>query len=174
MVPKASSVLLGLLLAGGVAVGQAARPEPPPDLMTELATLNKTMREIADLLAQEVGARKVDLLMKRVELASAAIARSEDRVRFLRSERDAVETEKRKLESERDMIRSHRESGGLDGSRQEDVDAYLSRMDADLKRLSSKLQAASADLADAENHLTEERETYRQLQRELDRRIAGP
>jgi chromosome segregation ATPase len=170
MTHKVPVLLLGFVLGSGVAAALSAQPDSSPDLSSEIAKLNKTVREITDLLAKHAEMQKVDLLMKRVELASAAVGRLEDRLRSMKAERTSVEDERHRLEAELAETRAHADTGELDNRRPE-VQGFLARGEENLKRLTARVQAIGSDIADAESLLANQREELRQLQRQLDQAL---
>jgi len=172
MIRRLSSLLLGVFLFSAVASGQVAKPDASADVSDELAKLNKSVREIADLLAKYAEGQKVSLLMKRAELGAANVARLEERLRSLRSEKNNAEDEKQKLESELDAIRGQADSPQFENRRQE-VQAYIARGEANAKRLTSRIQAIDAEIGEVEATMTKEREELRQLERQLYRGLTG-
>ncbi len=86
MNPKAASLIGSVLF---MLAGQAGAGEPAPTEATvqqELAVLNRTMKELASLLEQQLHGQETSLLIKRVELSSRTLIAEQERLRKVRSE----------------------------------------------------------------------------------------
>ena len=92
---------LGLSLAAGQA---AAQQVPQADgTAAELAKLNATLREIADLLGRQVEQSGLDLLMKRTQLAQAQVERAEAELKAVEAEKASAEEQKSQVEARREL-----------------------------------------------------------------------
>jgi chromosome segregation ATPase len=172
MTARLPLVLVALFLGATAAPAQSAKTESGSDVSVELAKLNKAVREIADALAKQAAGQKLDLLMKRIELSSSRIGEGEQRLRTLKSETAKAEDEKRKLETEIEMVQAHLESQP-DQTRKPERDAFFARGEADLKRLASKLQSLAQETGEAEAALATQREELRQWQGFVDRALTS-
>jgi hypothetical protein len=78
-----------LMIAGHNVLAQEVKPEDAS--ARELAKLNATMREVADLLGKQVAHGQLDLLMKRTQMALDQVERAETLLRQAQDERASVE-----------------------------------------------------------------------------------
>jgi hypothetical protein len=166
------SVSFGVLLVAGAALAQTPPTPADGDVRAELAKLNQAVREIAALLAKQTEGQKLELLMKRVELASSRAGASEARLRSLQSEKTNLEEERVQFEARTKEITERLESETSETARTE-MEMFLRRSQAEGKRLAGRLQSVSQEVSELENLVASQREEAREWQRTLDRRLSG-
>jgi chromosome segregation ATPase len=170
--PKLRTTILALLFGFTVASGQSPDAKVSLDLSTEIAKLNKAVREIADLLAKQTEGQKVELLMKRVELASSKLSQLEQRESSLQSEKMNIEDQAYRLVTEMKLIQD-RVPASPDESQRLDLETTLARGEAEGKRLADRVQSLSQQIGDVENQLTAQREELKTWQQVVDRSLGG-
>jgi chromosome segregation ATPase len=169
---KLCPTILALLVGVTAASGQSPEAKVSPDVSTELAKLNKAVREIADLLAKQTKGQKVDLLMKRLELASSKIGQLEQRERSLQSEKTNAEDETNRIETELKLIQTQADTAASESQRP-DLAATLARGEVELKRLADRIQSISQEIGDIENVLATQREELKGWQQVVDRTLGN-
>lgn len=145
--------------------GQAPEAEAP-DVATELAELNRTMRELRDLLVRQLETQSLDLMLKRAELASTEVSQLESRLRSAEASQASLEDERRRLTTR------------MEGFREQDVEnpeiRLMERQFAqELEILDERLRDGQARIADLSARLARKQEDLRAWQMTLDRRLSG-
>ena len=151
----------------------ATQDQPPSTLVAEVARLNRTLERIADLLATQVDTQQIDLGMKRLEMLTSRLERSEGELRTLRSNRSSLETEEISLEEQRGQAELRLESGEVDEARDENVRAFFRQMDRQLERVRGELDELGRQIAELENQVATQRRDLRGWQEFVDRRLGG-
>jgi chromosome segregation ATPase len=169
---KRAVLLIAVLLAAAVAKGQTPPKEQGGDLRSELTKLNKSVREIADLLAKQAEGQKLDLLMKRIELSSTRVGQMEQRLRSLQTERTDLEEQRQGMEMQLQELQASAESGASEVSRAE-LEAALGRAESHRKHFASRLQAVGQELTELEGRLSSQQEELRGWQRFVDKRLSS-
>lgn len=170
---QVGSVLIAVLLLGASpGSGQPPKTDEGPEISGELAKLNIAVREIADLLAKQSEGQKLELLMKRLELASAKATQSEQRQRSLQSEKTKTEDEKQRTETTLRQIQYQADTQ-LSPDEKAGLQAATERADVDLKRTTSRLQSLAQEIAEIDAALATQREELRDWQRVLDRGLSS-
>jgi len=153
-----------LMFAGNTILAQDAKLEDAS--ARELAKLNATMREVADLLAKQVAQGHLDLLLKRTQMANDQVERAEAQLRQAQDERASVEAERSRVQSQRDMA--------AQGKMPEaERDAILAGTDRELKRLAARQSTLEGQIAELQNRIAERQEEVRGWQALLDRRLSS-
>lgn len=154
-----------LMIAGHNVVAQVAKPEDAS--ARELAKLNATMREVADLLTKQVAQGQLDLLMKRAQMALDQVERAETLLRQAQDERASVEEERSRLEGQREVISAHEKMPA------EERDANVAGIDVELKRLAQRLSTLETKIVELQNRIAERQDELRGWQALVDRRLGG-
>ena len=154
-----------LMIAGHNALAQVAKPEDAS--ARELAKLNATMREVADLLSKQVEQGQLDLLMKRTQMALDQVERAEALLRQAQDERASVEGERARLEGHRDVISAQEKMPAAER------DAAIAGIEAELKRMAQRQGALDGKIVDLQNRIAEKQDELRGWQALVDRRLSG-
>ena len=133
----------------------------------ELAKLNATMREVADLLTKQVAQGHLDLLMKRTQMALDQVERVEALLRQAQDEKTSVEADRTRLEREREIVAAQEKMPAAER------EAALTGIDAESKRLALRQSALEGQIVELQNRITERRDELRGWQALLDRRLSG-
>ena len=153
-----------LMITGNNMLAQDAKVEDAS--ARELAKLNATMREVADLLTKQVAQGQLDLLMKRTQMATDQVERAEAQLRQAQDERVLVEAQRSRLQSQREMT--------AQGKMPEaERDTILAGIDPELKRLAQRQSTLEGQIAELQNRIAERQDELRGWQALLDRRLSG-
>jgi predicted nucleic acid-binding Zn-ribbon protein len=153
-----------LMFTGNNMLAQDAKVEDAS--ARELAKLNATMRQVADLLTKLVAQGQLDLLMKRTQMATDQVERAETQLRQAQDERASVEGERSRLQSQRDMT--------AQGKMPEaERDTILAGIDPELKRLAQRQSTLEGRIVELQNRIAERQDELRGWQALLDRRLSG-
>lgn len=171
---------LTAVLLGPVANLAAQTPAPPDGtqepapatLQEEVARLNRTLERIADLLATQVDAQQIDLGMKRLEMLTARLERSERELRGLRSNRSSLETEQISLEEHRAQTELRLESVEAETA-PEEARAIFRQIDRQLERIRDDLSETDRQIVELENQIATQRRDLEAWQDFVDRRLGG-
>jgi chromosome segregation ATPase len=154
-----------LTIAGHNVLAQVAKPEDAS--ARELAKLNATMREVAELLTKQVAHGQLDLLMKRTQMALDQVERAETLLRQAQDERTSVEEERSRLEGHREVIAAQEKVPA------EERDATVAGIDVELKRLAQRQNALEGKIVELQNRIAERQDELRGWQALVDRRLGG-
>jgi predicted nucleic acid-binding Zn-ribbon protein len=153
-----------LMLTGNNMLAQDAKVEDAS--ARELAKLNATMREVADLLTKQVAQGQLDLLMKRTQMATDQVERAEAQLRQAQDQRVLVEAQRSRLQSQREMT--------AQGKMPEaERDTILAGIDPELKGLTQRQSTLEGQIAELQNRIAERQDELRGWQALLDRRLSG-
>ncbi len=159
-----------LTLVFSLAAGQAvAQPNPEAgSTPAELAKLNGTLREIADLLARQVEQTGLDLLMKRTQLAQTQVERAEAELRAVEAEKASAEEQKSQLETRRELAATQ-----LEQAQPAEREAVQKMWETELATLNLRLRTADGQIAILQNRIAAASEDLRGWKTLLDRRLSG-
>ena len=161
-----------LLLAATPESLPQSTPSGTADISGELAKLNQAVREIADLLAKQSEGQKLDLLMKRLDLASAKATQLEQRQRSLQAEKTSIEDQRNQIDGAIKEFQAQAQTQASE-SRRPELQAAVDRAEIQLKGFASRLQSLSQEIAETETQLAAQREELKEWQRTIDRRLSG-
>ena len=157
---------LGLSLAAGQA---AAQQVPQADgTAAELAKLNATLREIADLLGRQVEQSGLDLLMKRTQLAQAQVERAEAELKAVEAEKASAEEQKSQVEARRELAATQ-----LEQAQPAEREAVQKMWETELATLNLRVRTADGQIAILQNRIAAAQEDLRGWKTLLDRRLSG-
>jgi chromosome segregation ATPase len=153
-----------LMIMGNNMLAQEAKVEDAS--ARELAKLNATMREVADLLTKQVAQGQLDLLMKRTQMATDQAERVDAQLRQAQDERASVEAQRSRLQSQRDMTVQEKMP-------EAERDVILAGIDPALKRLAARQSTLEGQIGEVQNRIAERQDELRGWQALLDRRLSG-
>jgi chromosome segregation ATPase len=154
-----------LMIAGHNVLAQEVKPEDAS--ARELAKLNATMREVADLLGKQVAHGQLDLLMKRTQMALDQVERAETLLRQAQDERASVEGERARLEGHREVISAQEKMPA------EERDAAIAGIDVELKRMAQRQSTLEGKIIELQNRIAERQDELRGWQALVDRRLSS-
>lgn len=175
--PRCTSLCLALLAlcAAPVAVrAQPGAPEAftaPAGLAAELQLLNSTLARIAALLERQLEGQRLDLRLKRLEVASRQVESLEDDLARARSSRTSLADQRFQMQSRLEMM-----STEVDQSSSEALPMYEAmtrEIERHLKLLDTRVAELDARILELENELTRRRDDLQALQDRLDRELDG-
>lgn len=151
----------------------ATQDPPPSTLVAEVARLNETLERIAELLASQADTQQIDLGMKRLEMLTARLERSERELRGLRSTRSSLETERIAMEEQRAQAELQRESLDAEEGQSERARAFFRQIDRQLERVREELGDTERQIVEIENQTATQRRDLAAWQDFVDRRLGG-
>lgn len=156
--------VLGLLLTSQAAFGQTSS--------TELQTLQALLAEVRqlrqDLRTTTATARRVQILLFRLQIQEAAVARLERRVDDAHSNLVQTQFELKRLASEI-KIREDMQSNTQNPSERKEIEEVLPKLKAELESLKSTEQQLQTRESEAEQDLRAEQAKLTALHGQLDR-----
>lgn len=169
--------LLVVLIASSPTV--AAQPDPPDQEPTaepiavaaQLGRLNTTLERIAGLLEQQLQGQRLDLMLKRVDVASRQVDSLEGELARLRSGRSSLTDERFRMQSrleELAMEVEHSDPEALPA-----YEAMTREAERLLKHLDTRIGEMDARILEAENELARHWGDLQALQDRLDRELDG-
>jgi hypothetical protein len=153
-----------LMITGSNTLAQNSKVEDAS--VRELAKLNATMREMADLLTRQVAQAQLDLLMKRTQMATNQVERAEAQLRQAQDERVSLDFQRSRLQSQREMT--------AQGKMPEtERDVILAGIDRGLKQLTQQQSTLEGRITELQNRIADGQDDLRGWQALLDRRLSG-
>jgi len=134
----------------------AATEEALPRLVEEVSGLNRSVVQLVSLMERAFEQRKVDLLMRRIQLEESRVAPLESRVRSMQDEVDNRELEHKRfndmLEAQRevvqDLLRAGSEVAESERSMIDELETHMKSMLRETDDRRMKLQQLENELAD--------------------------
>jgi hypothetical protein len=168
------SLLAAVLLAFLPIAALAQPPSPPPDAIEipGLARINASLREILALLEKQSEAQATDLLMKRVQLAEARLADSNNRLRAATLERRSLEATKTSLEGRIELLAARMAQAPTEGS--PEIEAMSRQAIVEQRRIQQRLAALADEASKVESEISSQSADLVSWQDTLDRALAKP
>lgn len=139
-----------------------------PAAIRELAQINASLREIAATLARQAEQSRLDLLLKRTQMALGELERSEAQLLTLENERTSLEDQRARLAEQAEAVEVR-----LADAEAAQRDAMAADIEGEQKRLAQRLRALEGQIADLQNRTAARREELRGWQAVVDRNLAG-
>jgi len=162
-----TSVLLALAIPVAIQA-QEAQEAQGGDVAVELARINANLEKIASLLSRMDEAEGLDLLMKRVQLASARIGEDERRLRSVESELRSLESEKEALVFQHEIA----ETRAVDDPGSE-AEATVRMIERQQKWIRERISELSLEVNELRNRLVERERDLEGWQQIVDRRLGA-
>lgn len=159
--------LVSVLLGGAPLAAQTDSPA----VVEELARLNATLGELRDLLARQLEAQSLDLMLKRTELASQEASQLEARLRSAEARARSLEDEKASMETRLEELERRSRDEGLESDEQ--TRSVVRQFEAEIERVERRLAEARGDVAQIAGRLDRKLEDLRAWQDLVDRRLSG-
>jgi chromosome segregation ATPase len=175
--PRCTSLCLALLVLCSAPVAvRAEQPAPeasaaPAGVAAELQLLNSTLARIAALLERQLEGQRLDLRLKRLEVASRLVESLEDELARARSSRTSLADERFGMQSRLEMMATEVEQSDSDSLPM--YEAMTRQAERHMKLLDTRLAELDARILELENELTRRRDDLQALQDRLDRELDG-
>jgi len=130
------------------------------------------LERIVELLEAQADVQQLDVGMKRLDLLSGRLERSERELRGLQATRSSQEAERIRLEENLTRARRLVETGDDDSS-EEERQSYFRELDRQLVRVRTEIADLEGQIARLENEITGLRSDLRGWQDFVDRRLGG-
>ncbi|HEV1993282.1 MAG TPA: hypothetical protein VGR03_03025 [Candidatus Acidoferrum sp.] len=156
-------LVLGLVLSSPIAFGQTSSTDSQTlqALLAEVRQLRKELRTTT------VAAQRVQILLYRLQIQEAAVARTERRVAEAHNELGHTRSEQKRLASEI-KLRQDMQSNTQNPAERKDLEELLPRLRVQLESLNEAEQQQQVKTTDAELELRTEQAKRTALQDELD------
>jgi chromosome segregation ATPase len=167
-------LLTSTLYAAAGVRAQEPSPEAPAEpagVATELQRLNATLTRIATLLERQLEGQRLDLRLKRLEVASRRVESLEDDLARARSSRTSLADERFGMQSRLEMMATEVEQSDSDSLPM--YEAMTRQAERQMKLLDTRLAELDARILELENELTRRRDDLQALQDRLDRELDG-
>ena len=160
------------LLGATTLSGQGAAPQPvAAEVPAQLAQLNATLAEIADLLERNLEGQRLGLVMARIQLSSARSARAEEQLLTAKASRADLQERKARMEGQLDSFADRMDARQVDMSA-EDIEMMADESARELKMLNSKIKTLDGEIVELENALARYRQELDDWQVLVDRRLS--
>jgi len=163
---------LAALIGATALFGQNAAPQPvDAEVPDQLALLNQTMAEIADLLERNLEGQRLGLVMARIQLSSSRSAGAEQQLSATRATRADLEDQKAKMESQLGNFADRLEIGQVDMSA-EDIETMADESTLQIKLLKNRIKALDREIVELEGALSRYQRDLDDWQTLIDRRLS--
>lgn len=175
--PRCTSVCLAFLALCAVPIAARAQPgapevsAAPAGVAAELQLLNSTLARIAALLERQLEGQRLDLRLKRLEVASRRVDALEDDLSRARSSRTSLADERFGMQSRLEMMATEVEQSDSDSLPM--YEAMTRQAERQMKLLDTRLAELDARILELENELTRHRDDLQAFQDRLDRELDG-
>lgn len=175
--PRFTTVLLTVLVLAAPAAAIRAQQEPPdaPDqpaaVAVELQRLNGTLSRIAELLERQLEGQRLDLRLKRLEVASRRVDALESDLARLRSSRESLANEQFGMQSRMETMATEVEQADPDSLPM--YETMARQLERFLERRGTRIAELDARILEIENELTGRRADLQALEDRLDRELDG-
>jgi len=161
------------LSTASIALPQEPAPPQATDLAVSMAELNASMKQIASLLREHLDKQEADLLMKRMEFSSRALASQEQLLRSAVNDRDGLVQEMKELQLRLDQIQAESDRAPGAGARPSEDEFRRMSMEFELRQGLYKEQLAAAEqkVMELENDVMKYRDEIRIWQELVDARL---
>jgi hypothetical protein len=151
--------------------GQATTSDPlVSDVADQLAKLNATLVEIADLLERALEGQRLGLVMERIQLSASRSANAEERLLTARTARDDLEEQKTKMKGQLEIFADRLDMGQIDMPA-EDIEAMADESALQLELLESRIKSLDREIMVLENTLSRYQQELVDWQTLVDRRL---
>ena len=153
---KVAACLVLIFGLGGAVAQTPPAPQPAPEMLEEVAGINRSLARLVDMLETIRDNQKVDLLLKRIELKERRLAPLETRLRDAESrcegiqrEIDDMETMRAQIEEEiAEEVRSGRDEMTRDSQLMlREFGVRVEYLEASLERATTQKREHEDDLA---------------------------
>ena len=152
--------------------GQGAPPQPVAvEVPAQLARLNETLAEIADLLERNLEGQRLGLVMARIQLSSARSARAGEQLSIAKASRAELHEKKARMEGQLDSFADRMDAGRVDMAA-EDIEMMADESARELKLINSKIKTLDREIMELENALARYGQELDDWQALIDRRLS--
>lgn len=177
--PRSVPVLVTLLILCAPAVAVHARqapPDPPAGsepagVAAELQRLNGTLDRIAELLESQLEGQRLDLRLKRLEVASRRVDALEEELSRVRSSRSSLADERFRMSSHLESLATEIEQADPESLPM--YEAMTRQVERGLDRFDARIAELDARILELENELGRRRDDLQALEDRLDRELDG-
>jgi hypothetical protein len=163
---------LTALLGATALLGQEANPQPvAAEVPAQLAQLNQTLAEIADLLERNLEGQRLGLVMARIQLSSGRSVKAEEQLATARATRADLQNQKARMEGQLQIFADQMDMGQVDmPPEQIEVMADESALQLDL--LKKRIRGMDREIMQLENALARYQQDLDDWQALIDRHLS--
>ena len=163
---------LAVLFSTPALVAQGAGPQPvDAEVPAQLAMLNQTLAEIADLLERNLEGQRLGLVMARIQLSSGRSTRAAEQLSTAKANRADLQNQKAKMEGQLELFADRMDMGQIDMPPEEiEVMADESALQLDL--LNKRIKGMDREIMELENALARYQQDLDDWQSLIDRRLS--
>jgi chromosome segregation ATPase len=155
------------LLVSAECRGQEATTGTTESAVTrELAQINAALREIGVTLARQAEHSRLDLLMKRTQMAAGELERSEAQLQAFENERASLEDQRSRLGEQAEAVETR-----MPDAPATERDAVRAEIEGEQRRIAQRLRTLEGQIAELQNRIAVRRDELRGWQAVLDRRL---
>ena len=163
---------LAALFSAPALVAQGAGPQPvEAEVPAQLAQLNQTLAEIADLLERNLEGQRLGLVMARIQLSSARSSRAEEQLSTARATRADLQNQKAKMEGQLELFADRMDLGQVDMPAEE-IEAMADESALQLNLLERRIKGMDREIMELENALARYQQDLDDWQALIDRRLS--
>lgn len=167
-----TTIWFAAIMGATTLFGQGAPPQPvAAEVPAQLARLNETLAEIADLLERNLEGQRLGLVMARIQLSSARSARADEQLSIAKASRAELHEKKARMEGQLDSFADRLDAGRVDMAA-EDIEMMADESARELKLLNSKIKTLDREIMELENALARYRQELDDWQALVDRRLS--
>ena len=170
MTPRIVLLAAALALAAAAAPAQSPPPAAPP--AAEWEAFGEQLERIADLLERHLQGRKLDLLTRRLEVATLRMAPLQEELARARGNREGLAAERAELDERIESTADQISSGALDVP-PEQVEMFSAEMERRLGRVIAQMRELDDRIAQLEVELAERQRELDDWQDYFDRELSG-
>lgn len=164
---------LTTLLGATALPGQETNPQPvAAEVPAQLAQLNQTLVQIADLLERNLEGQRLGLVMDRIQISSGRSTRAEEQLATARATRADLQNQKARMQGQLEIFADQMDMGQVDmPPEQIEVMADESALQLDL--LNKRIRGMDREIMELENALARYQQDLDDWQTLIDRRLSG-
>lgn len=178
VLPFAAAVLV-VLAPTPVTGAQPPAPVPQgvsePALGQELAGIRAALDQIAGLLRRQLEEQRLELILRRVDLAEARLTPLEGALRGARDQRLGVDQERKQLEARLEQLARQVEEDdeAVRDMPEGDILRFTSELTLEIRLLGDRLRDLDLRIVEMENEIATDRDLVRRWIDLVDRRLAA-
>ena len=165
-------ISLAVLFGAPTLFGQETAPQPvAAEVPAQLAKLNQTLTEIADLLERNLEGQRLGLVMARIQLSSGRSARAEEQLGTARATRADLQNQKAKMEGQLQIFADRLDMGQVDMPA-EDIETMADESALQLELLKRRIENLDREIIELENAMTRYQQDLDDWQSLIDRHLS--
>ena len=163
---------LAALLGATTMFGQEAAPQPvAAEVPAQLAQLNQTLAEIADLLERNLEGQRLGLVMARIQMSSGRSTGAEEQLATARTTRADLQNQKAKMEGQLQIFADRMDTGQVDMTA-EQIEVMADESALQIYLLKKRIRRMDREIMELENALARHQQDLDDWQALIDRHLS--